>query len=116
MKSSERVRNLGEVFTPAETIDAMLELLPAGVWGHHPSSSFLEPGCGDGNFLVAILERKLDVVASAFARGELAAGPSVDALVFHGLEALASIYAVDISVDNVIGGTPGHEIGARGGS
>ncbi len=43
----------------------------------------------------------------------LAAGDTDEAVIFHALEAVAAIYAVDISVDNVIGGTPGHEIGAR---
>lgn len=54
VKSAERVRDLAEVFTPAETVDAMLDLLPSAVWSVHPSATFLEPACGDGNFLVAI--------------------------------------------------------------
>lgn len=113
VKSVERVRDLGEVFTPAATVQDMLDLLPAEMWAPHPSPTFLEPSCGDGNFLVAILARKLDAVAAAHAAGKLPAGGDTDALVFHALEALASIYAVDISVDNVIGDTPGHEVGAR---
>jgi hypothetical protein len=43
----------------------------------------------------------------------LPAGTEEEAAQFHALEALASIYGVDISKDNIIGGTPGHEIGAR---
>ena len=31
VKSSERVRGLGEVFTPATTVQAMLDLLPEEV-------------------------------------------------------------------------------------
>ena len=111
VKSSERVRDLGEVFTPSQTIEAMLDLLPASVW--KPEVTFLEPACGDGNFLVAILHRKLERIADDYANGLLPAGNSVDAAQFHALEALASIYAVDISFENVVGGTPGHEIGAR---
>jgi len=113
IKSVERVRDLGEVFTPSSTIGAMLDLLPPEIWDVHPSPTFLEPACGDGNFLVSILARKLDRVADAHAAGLLPAGAGVDALRFHGLQALSSIYAVDISVDNVVGGTPGHEVGAR---
>lgn len=113
VKSVERVRDLGEVFTPAATVADMLDLLPATMWVPHPSPTFLEPACGDGNFLVAILARKLDSVAVTHRKGKLPAGRDDDALVFHGLEAVASIYAVDISVDNIIGGTPGHEVGAR---
>ena len=113
VKSSERVRDLGEVFTPNATVQGMLDLLPKPIWVPHPSPTFLEPACGDGNFLVAILDRKLDRISEDFGEGKLAAGDEADAAQFHALEALASIYAVDISTDNIIGGTPGHEIGAR---
>lgn len=113
MKSDERVRDLGEVFTPNTTVQEMLDLLPAKMWAVHPSPTFLEPACGDGNFLVAILARKLDRIAKDRAKGQLPAGDTSEDAQFHALEALASIYAVDISIDNVVGGTPGHEIGAR---
>ncbi len=113
VKSAERVRDLGEVFTPRETVDAMLDLLPKEMWIHHPSPTFLEPACGDGNFLVAILERKLAGIKE-FLNGEvLSAEISNDLARLFALEALSSIYAVDISEDNVIGGTQGHEVGAR---
>ena len=113
VKSGERVRDLGEVFTPSATVQEMLNLLPSSVWDIYPSPTFLEPACGDGNFLVAILARKLDRIAEAFEEGSLPAGDDAEAAQFHALEALASIYAVDISIDNIIGGTPGHEVGAR---
>lgn len=113
VKSTERVRDLGEVFTPAGVVSDMLDLLPSTVWGIHPSATFLEPACGDGNFLVAILARKLEAVSGELVDGGLAAGSGEAAGAFHALEALASVYAVDISPDNVIGGTPGHEVGAR---
>jgi hypothetical protein len=113
VKSTDRVRDLGEVFTPSNTVQEMLNLLPQRMWNVHPSPTFLEPSCGDGNFLVAILDRKLQQVSDAFEIGKLPAGHSESAAQFHALEALSSIYAVDISVDNIIGGRPGHEVGAR---
>lgn len=113
VKSADRVRDLGEVFTPAATVQEMLDLLPPEMWLPHPAPTFLEPACGDGNFLVAILARKLEAIAEAAGRGELPAGSTEDGIQFHALEALASIYAVDLSADNIIGGVPGHEIGAR---
>lgn len=113
VKSAERVRDLGEVFTPAAAISEMLDLLPADIWEPHPSPTFLEPSCGDGNFLVGILAYKLRRISERIDEGDLPAGADPEALGFHVLEALASIYAVDISADNVIGGSPGHEIGAR---
>lgn len=113
VKSTERVRDLGEVFTPKATVEEMLDLLPSAMWAVHPSPTFLEPACGDGNFLIRILMRKLEQVANLYKRGKLPAGTSEEAAQVHALEALASIYAVDISVENIVGGTVGHEIGAR---
>lgn len=113
VKSTDRVRDIGEVFTPAATVEDMLDMLPSEMWALHPSPTFLEPACGDGNFLIAILNRKLAEVAKEYGRGKLPAGAGKEAALFHALEALASIYAVDISVENIVGGTPDHEIGAR---
>lgn len=113
VKSTQRVRDLGEVFTPANIVDDMLNLLPEEIWQIHPSKTFLEPSVGNGNFVSAILSRKLTVIDEAIKNGSLPAGPSPEAAEFHALEALASIYGVDISEDNIIGGTPGHEIACR---
>lgn len=113
IKSEGRVRDLGEVFTPRQTVDEMLDLLPRDMWRVHPSRTFLEPACGDGNFLVAILERKLERVVREWEKGKAPAGRDTDALAFHSLESLSSIYGVDISKENVFGGVPQHPIGAR---
>ena len=113
VKSADRVRDLGEVFTPQNTVQEMLNLLPERIWKVHPTSTFLEPSCGDGNFLIAILDRKLHKISEEYEMGRLVAGNSDLAAQFHALQALSSIYAVDISKDNIIGGRPGHEIGAR---
>lgn len=90
----------------------MLDLLPGEIWSPHPSPTFFEPACGDGNFLVAIFDRKAKVVAEALHNGDLHAGADRAAFLFHLLEALSSIYGVDISVDN-IDGTSDHPLGAR---
>lgn len=113
IKSAERVRDLGEVFTPRQTVADMLDLLPDDVWAAFPPATFLEPACGDGNFVVAVLERKLTRVAADWVNGVLPAGADEEALWFHGLAALSSVYGVDISVDNIVGGSPEHPVGAR---
>ena len=113
VKSSDRVRDLGEVFTPSSTVQEMLDLLPKKMWNVHPSTTFLEPACGDGNFLVAILDRKLERLSEDFEAQLLPSGTDIESAQFHALEAIASIYAIDISSENIIGGVPGHEIGAR---
>lgn len=71
VKSVERVRELGEVLTPAQTVAEMLDLPPDEIRAIHPSAASLEPACCDGNFLVVILERKLQRIEAA---AELAAG------------------------------------------
>ena len=88
-------------------------MLPTETWNVHPQVTFLEPACGDGNFLVAILARKLDRLLMQVQLGTLPAGTGAEAIMFHALAAIASIFAVDISDDNIVGGTPGHETGAR---
>ena len=81
VRSKDRVKELGEVFTPAALVSAMLDKMPADNW--LPDKTWLEPSCGTGNFLVQILERKL------------AAGHPP-------LQALATLYGIDIMEDNVV--------------
>lgn len=56
-KSKERVRDHGEVFTAEREVKAMCDLVKEEC--QRIDSRFLEPACGDGNFLAEILERKL---------------------------------------------------------
>ena len=57
IKSKERVADHGEVFTNEREVNAMLDLVKDESF--NVESTFLEPACGDGNFLIAILDRKL---------------------------------------------------------
>ena len=82
-KSKTRVKALGEVFTPPELVDEMLDKLPQDLWTD-PNKSFLEPACGNGNFLAEILSRKLKNKKTSK------------------LKALQTIYGVDIMEDNVL--------------
>lgn len=59
VKSRERVQQHGEVFTSEREVNAMLDLVKNET--ERIDSRFLEPACGDGNFLVEILRRKLAV-------------------------------------------------------
>lgn len=84
IKSKERVRDRGEVFTPSHIVKDMCDLIPCDIW-QNISSTFLEPACGNGNFLVEILSRKLELCQT-----------EDDALA-----ACGSIFGVDIAQDNV---------------
>ncbi len=59
IKSKERVSAHGEVFTNPREVNAMLDLVKAET--ERIDSRFLEPACGDGNFLIEILKRKLAI-------------------------------------------------------
>ena len=57
IKSKKRVEERGEVFTNEREVKAMCDLVSYET--NRIDSRFLEPACGDGNFLAEILRRKL---------------------------------------------------------
>jgi hypothetical protein len=92
IKSKERVRDLAEVFTSEREVRSMLDLVQ--YLSENIGNTFLEPSCGDGNFLIVILARKLDTIKLKYKKQE--------DIEFYALKAVASIYGVDISPENVI--------------
>lgn len=92
IKSKERVSLHGEVFTNEREVNAMLDLVKPECL--RPDSRFLEPACGDGNFLCAILERKLKEVRRKYKS-------SVRDYEYYSVITLGSLYGVDIMSDNV---------------
>jgi len=68
----------------------MLDLIPDAFVD--VDTRFLEPAAGTGNFLVAILERKIAAIDPAM---------TVEAHEFAVLRCLASIYGIDISDENI---------------
>jgi len=93
IKSKERVADHGEVFTADREVKAMCDLVKQET--ERIDSRFLEPACGDGNFLSEILSRKLVIVKSKYKKS------SYD-YERNSLLALSSIYGVDILLDNAI--------------
>ena len=91
-KSKQRITDHGEVFTAEREVNAMLDLVKQET--ERIESRFLEPACGDGNFLAEILQRKLTVVKSRY--GKHAADYERYSVI-----AITSIYGVDILQDNV---------------
>jgi hypothetical protein len=57
IKSADRVRDFGEVFTPDFLVEKMLDQYPADAW--EPNKNWLEPTCGNGQFIIGVLNRKL---------------------------------------------------------
>lgn len=92
VKSKHRVTEHGEVFTAEREVNAMLDLVKSET--ERIDSRFLEPACGTGNFLAAILNRKLAVVESRYKKSQLEWER-------YAVLAVSSIYGVDILQDNI---------------
>ncbi len=89
--SKKRVADHGEVLTGKREVEAMLDLVKDET--SRLESRFLEPACGDGNFLAAILERKIAVANLRYRKDQ----PDWERAV---VTAVSSIYGVDIIEDN----------------
>ena len=80
-REHDRVKDTGEVFTPTELVQRTLKRIPVEDF-KDPSKTFLDPSCGDGQFLGEILIKKIR----------------------YGIDfetALSTLYGVDIMPDNV---------------
>lgn len=93
IKSKERVTQRGEVFTAEREVNAMCDLVKHECL--RPDSRFLEPACGDGNFLSVILKRKLDELRRKYRN-------SPHDYERQAIVAIGSLYGVDILNDNVL--------------
>lgn len=61
IKSRKREADFGEVYTAQNQVNDMLSILP----DDSPlDTTYLEPACGNGNFLVSILKMKLNAALS----------------------------------------------------
>ena len=80
-REKSRVKATGEVFTPTPLVQEILDQLPQNLFTDS-TKTFLDPACGDGQFLSEVLIRKLE----------------------NGIDfetALSTIYGVDLMPDNV---------------
>lgn len=90
--SKQRVADHGEVYTAKREVNAMLDLVKEET--ERIDSRFLEPACGTGNFLVEILNRKMEAVRKRYSKNryeyDLASA-----------QAVSSMYGVELLPDNV---------------
>ena len=80
-RSKDRIRQNGEVFTPPQLVQEILAKLPPELFSD-PTKTFIDPACGDGNFLVEVVKLKLKNGSTP-------------------TQALSTTYGVDIMTDNV---------------
>ena len=93
IKLRKRVADHGEVFTAEREVNAMCDLVASECL--RPDSRFLEPACGDGNFLAVILRRKLSELRRKYKK-------SPRDYEKQAIVAIGSLYGVDIMNDNVL--------------
>ncbi len=91
--SKKRVTDHGEVFTHEREVNAMLDLVKQEA--ERIDSRFLEPACGNGNFLAEILRRKLHIVEKRYSKNQIEYER-------YAIIALSSIYGIELLKDNVI--------------
>jgi hypothetical protein len=80
-REKSRIKATGEVFTPTHLVEEILGKMNPVLF-NDPTKTFLDPSCGDGQFLASALYRKLQ--------------NDID---FE--TALSTIYGVDLMPDNV---------------
>lgn len=90
IKSKERKRKFAEVFTPEHIVKKMVSLVDENFTDEeYLHKTWFDPAVGTGNFPAEILKRKLDWCKKHNYTPK------------QSLEALATIYGVDIQEDNV---------------
>jgi hypothetical protein len=94
IKSRQRVKAHGEVFTPRHMVNLMLDLVSSELetGPQFVDKTFFEPSAGDGNFLISILRRKLHAIEKRY---------QPEFWPTESLFALASIYGIELLADNL---------------
>lgn len=89
IKSKARVAEHGEVYTPEHIVKDMMNMDGLKEMTYELDKTVLEPACGNGNFLVEIIARKLETASKE---------EDVKLAVF---KAYSTVYGIDILGDNV---------------
>jgi type I restriction-modification system DNA methylase subunit len=91
LSKQDKQKQFGEVFTPVELVDEILDNLPSLVWSN-PAKTWLDNSCGDGAFLVRVKTRLME--------GLREWEPDDKKREFHILDKM--IYGVELQRDNWI--------------
>ena len=87
-----KIDKYGEVFTSKKEVNGMLDMVEEE--SRRLDSTFLEPACGDGNFLTEVLNRKLKSIKSLKKFTKL--DHQIDIFIVT-----SSLYGIDIQMENV---------------
>lgn len=94
-RSRERIKDMGEVFTPERYVQEILALFDETVWSDE-SVAFFEPACGHGNIVLAIVQRRINALSQKYVKA------GIEQPVLHAVAtAIHTVWAVDICPVNV---------------
>ena len=93
IKDKSRVSNFGEVLTSKREVLDMLNLVNTET--SRLDSRFLEPACGDGNFLTEVFNFKLNILEKNYSKNQYEFEK-------FSIQIFTSIYGIDILEDNII--------------
>ena len=93
IKNKSRVSNFGEVLTSKKEVLDMLNLVNTETL--RLDSRFLEPACGNGNFLTEVLNFKLNILEKNYSKNQYEFEK-------FSIQIFTSIYGIDILEDNII--------------
>lgn len=101
-KSKQRIADHGEVFTAEREVNAMLDLVK--IQSEQIASTFLEPACGNGNFLAEILKRKLATALANSQTNKSQKSPKYSQSHYErfAVKAVSSIYGIELLADNCV--------------
>ena len=94
-RSKKRIRDFGEVFTPEKYVHQMLDMLDKSIWAD-TNIVFFEPTCGHGNFVVAVVKRRLKAFLKKAKRKSIKK-PYCYAVA----NTLNNLWAIDIDSNNI---------------
>ena len=93
IKSKHRITEFGEVNTSFQTIEHIIDLV--GNEAMRYDAKFLDPACGDGNFLLALFNRKLASLEGKLHKNATLCEEKL-------MITLGSIYGIDKLKDNIV--------------
>ena len=93
IKNRDRVTKFAEVNTSEKEVNNMLNLVSEET--DRLESRFLESACGDGNFLIEILNRKMKVLVKNFKKNQYE-------FERNSIIVIGSLYGIDILIDNIV--------------
>lgn len=94
-RSRERIKEMGEVFTPEKYVQQMLSVFDDRLWSDE-NVIFFEPTAGHGNIVLPIVERRITSLTKKYLKADMSA-PVLHAVA----NAIHTLWAIDICPLNV---------------